>query len=72
MNGVRSPSNIGRRGSPMIAGALPPRDISLMRQQTVGQAIGPVEGRQFLDRGVGLKMEERQGVIPTVPPKRAG
>ena len=51
---------------------LRPRDVALMGQQPVRQPIGPVEGCQLLHRGVGLEVEERQGVIPAVPGEEGG
>ena len=46
---------------------LRPRDVALMGQQPVGEAVGPVEGGELLHRGVGREGEEGQGVVPAVP-----
>ena len=38
-----------------------------MRQQSVRQTVGPVQRRELLHGGIGIDVQQRQGVIPAVP-----
>ena len=40
-----------------------------MRQQSVRQTVGPVQGRELLHGGGGIDVQQRQGVIAAVPGK---
>ena len=44
-------------------------DEALMRQQSVRQTVGPVQGRELLHGGSGIDVQQRQGVIAAVPRK---
>ena len=44
-------------------------DEALMRQQSVRQTVGPVQGRELLQGGSGIDVQQRQGVIAAVPRK---